>query len=343
MSIEGQAYCVHRLVAAAFLGNPSNIACWMVNHLDGIRDNNRVWNLQYATPAENQKHSWDTNDKRRTGASRSRKPVLWRPRGHESWKFCGSQAEASRLLRVPHQSIAACCRGLQSTASSTNGMDYEFKPVSVPEQIPKRVGEIWRPARYPGVSGAMSNLMVSSDGRVARTRDVSNSVHCGTLTNPGYYMVKSSGRMWLVHRLVAATFLGEPASVEMQVNHKDSDRSNNSLENLEYVTPSQNLLHSWRHRSRDARWRSGKPVQARSVSPDSAEGWRNFQSMQAAARHTGVKANKISAQCRGLEGSSSWEFRFAPEEQVPGEEWRAVVLDGALRPALTSRKGDVKT
>ncbi|MEF3886439.1 HNH endonuclease [Lacticaseibacillus rhamnosus] len=41
-----------------------------------------------------------------------------------------------------------------------------------------------------------------------------------------------------VHRLVATTFLGEKPG--MEVNHKDEKRSNNRLENLEWVTTKQN-------------------------------------------------------------------------------------------------------
>jgi hypothetical protein len=46
-----------------------------------------------------------------------------------------------------------------------------------------------------------------------------------------------------VHRLVAAAFLG-PCPVTHEVNHKDRNRSNPRLENLEYLTRSENLKHA---------------------------------------------------------------------------------------------------
>ena len=43
----------------------------------------------------------------------------------------------------------------------------------------------------------------------------------------------------LVHRLVAQAFLG-PCAEGYEVNHKDFDRANNTLSNLEYLTHQQN-------------------------------------------------------------------------------------------------------
>lgn len=49
----------------------------------------------------------------------------------------------------------------------------------------------------------------------------------------------------LLHRLVALTFLSDTFSEDREVNHKDADKLNNNLSNLEWVTRSENLKHAY--------------------------------------------------------------------------------------------------
>lgn len=50
----------------------------------------------------------------------------------------------------------------------------------------------------------------------------------------------------LVHRLVAIAFLGPPPSPDHEANHKNGDKTDNHVENLEWITHSGNTQHAYR-------------------------------------------------------------------------------------------------
>ena len=324
--IGGRDYQVHRVVASTFLGPSPTEGRWQVNHIDGNPSNNKVSNLCYVTPSENAKHAWATNRNRRPGAVCCHKPVLWRLCGAEAWSYCLSKAEAVRQSGVSLSSVSRCCSGAYRQVSSS-GKRYEFHFASLDRVDAEATDEIWHPAQYPGIhaSELIPNTLISNHGRVQNTR-FSGRVTYGSVGSHGYLCVRRSTRGLLVHRLVAATFLGQPTPANLEVNHKDGDRRNNKLHNLEYVTRSQNVCHSYTL-GRDQSGTNSRAVQGRKLG--SSSDWVLFPSIKAAALGTGLHIQMISKICRGHRRESfGWEFRLLEEEPLPGEEWRPVVLAG---------------
>lgn len=88
--------------------------------------------------------------------------------------------------------------------------------------------------------------VIYSDGRV-QNAETGKFLKPGRMSK-GYLTVylydgsrPKKGKSFLVHRLVADAFLGHST---MQVNHKDGNKENNSVDNLEYVTGKDNCRHS---------------------------------------------------------------------------------------------------
>jgi hypothetical protein len=108
--------------------------------------------------------------------------------------------------------------------------------------------EVWAP-----VLGYELRYEVSTLGRVARVIDTDGSrifrlksTSVGRSGYPTCYLWRDGKHQAVsVHRLAAAAFVPRPGPECVEVNHKDGDKTNCAVTNLEWVTRSQNSQHAY--------------------------------------------------------------------------------------------------
>ena len=86
---------------------------------------------------------------------------------------------------------------------------------------------------------ASTGYKVSNMGRIRRgTRILAGSYH-----SDGYTFMTISGKQIPIHRFVANAFIPNPEN-KPEINHKDGNKKNNCVDNLEWVTRSENQKHA---------------------------------------------------------------------------------------------------
>ena len=105
----GRHFLIHRLVAQAFIPNPENKAT--VNHKDGVRSNNKLDNLEWATYNENNLHMYKNG---RKSALANQIQCI------ETGKIYDSSYEASRDTGISQSSINRCANGTYKQTKGTH-------------------------------------------------------------------------------------------------------------------------------------------------------------------------------------------------------------------------------
>ena len=113
------------------------------------------------------------------------------------------------------------------------GYKYEVKQFMPPID---ESNEEWKDIQY--------GYKISTQGRVKNPK---GKVLGGSTHKDGYRFITIKGKQMTIHRIVAENFIENKYNKPF-VNHKDGNKMNNSVDNLEWVTQQENIQHSYKNK-----------------------------------------------------------------------------------------------
>jgi hypothetical protein len=263
---------VHRLVAETFLDDwdPKKT----VDHVDRDKRNNRVENLRMATSAE----QYANRDSSRTSRGLKRRVDQVSLEDRSVVAIHESLMAAAASVGGHYANVAKCIAGKYKYAY---GYLWRYHVAESDADLP---GETWKQFRD-------TNAYVSNMGRFKKSRargwTTVKSAADFHISN-GYPIIGIDNRHVSCHRAVAELFLDPPRDqAATLVNHKNGNRFDAAAENLEWITPSDNIKHAHDTGLLQNRVRVIQKTRDGHVVAE-------FESMSEAARQTGILQSAIS-------------------------------------------------
>ncbi len=224
---------VHQLVARAFIPNLENKP--QVNHKDKNGLNNNITNLEWATNKENSIHR-SSGVKQKTNQNLE----IYKTdiNTNEILKKYSSIEEAAKLIientnlnfNNVRSGISMAINNKQKTAYGYRWKKVEYNSLE---------NEEWREINIEGKN--TEGYFVSSLGRFRNKKGVIMKNY--KPHHSGYIYLRVNINKYALHRLVAQTFIPNLENKPF-VNHIDGNKTNNSVNNLEWVTCAENNLHN---------------------------------------------------------------------------------------------------
>jgi hypothetical protein len=232
--IKTKTFSVHQLVAKTFIPNPENKL--QVNHKDKNGLNNIVNNLEWSTNKENSIH-------RSAGVKQTTNQNLEIYRidlntdeileKYISIEEAANWLMSQGLTKSFHSARSSISCSIRQIYSSSFG--FKWKKI----ENTNLENEEWREINIEGKN--TEGYFVSSLGRFRNKKGVIMKDY--KPHHSGYIYLRVNIDKYALHRLVAQTFIPNLENKPF-VNHIDGNKTNNSVNNLEWVTCGENNLHN---------------------------------------------------------------------------------------------------
>ena len=163
---------------------------------------------------------------------------------------------------------------------------------------------------WKDIQGYEGIYQVSSHGRVRNGfKILKKQKH-----KQGYELIglskNGTTKTYLVHRLVAKTFIPNPNN-KPEVNHIDGNKTNNKIENLEWSTRKENMNHAFNTGLAKKPTNLNPPKKIRQINLETMEIVAEYNSLYEAYEKTGIQYKKISKVVVGKRvkaGGFHWEY-----------------------------------
>lgn len=212
-----KSYLIHRIVALTFIDNPYKYD--IVNHIDEVKSNNDVSNLEWVSQSKNMEKYF------------ANKFIITRP---------------TNLISNDTLEKYQPLHGIQNYGISRQGKIINLSTLSIIRSYDKN----------------------------------------------GYLCIQLNGKTFAIHRLVALTYIPNPNNCDF-VNHIDGNKTNNIVENLEWVTRQSNQNHAYE---------TGLviPYTKKIIQKKDGIILHKFDSIKQAAQYNNCHRNCVSDVCRGI-------------------------------------------
>lgn len=141
---------VHRLVAQTFIPSPDNKS--EVNHINGIKTDNRVDNLEWVTHQENIQHAW------RTGLTKGNTDKHF---SEEALKHMSEAQRGHEVSEETKQKIKESNKGKKRSEETRKRISEAKKGKHFTEETRKRIGEAHKDRIW--VNNGLENHIVKPD------------------------------------------------------------------------------------------------------------------------------------------------------------------------------------